>query len=205
MFVDRTSSSGGLLSDDDCTLLSEVCGRLDGVPLAIEIAAAHVGMLGLPIVASQIGTRFALAAKGRRTSLSRHQTLQSTLDWSYGLLTLEEKTALRGLSVFVAGFTLTGATAVIGPDISKSTTVSDVVGELVSKSLVVAIEGEVRHYRLLDTTRRYAYEVLKASGGGHTIAEAPARIFCDFFFEATKKATGVLPPDLLTQVFLPVL
>ena len=199
MFVDRTSSSGGLLSDDDCTLLSEVCGRLDGVPLAIEIAAAHVGMLGLPIVASQIGTRFALAAKGRRTSLSRHQTLQSTLDWSYGLLTLDEKTALRGLSVFVAGFTLTGATAVIGPDISKSTTVSDVVGELVSKSLVVAIEGKVRHYRLLDTTRRYAYEVLKASGSEHTIAERHARFCVNFLVEAEHDATVVSDTDWLNN------
>jgi predicted ATPase/DNA-binding winged helix-turn-helix (wHTH) protein len=188
MFVDRVLSSGGWFWDRDSASLAEICRKLDGVPLAIEIAAAQVGVVGLQAVESQIGTHFALAAKGHEISLIRHQTLQSTLDWSYGLLTSDEQAALRALSIFAAGFNLVGAASVVGPDLSKEATAPNAVADLVSKSLVTVIEGAVRRYKLLDSTRRYAREALRARGAENAIAERHARFCMTSLFEAERRA-----------------
>jgi predicted ATPase/DNA-binding winged helix-turn-helix (wHTH) protein len=138
-----------------------ICRCLDGIPLAIELAAARLPALGVDGLAARLNDRFKLLAGGHRTALARHQTLRATLDWSYELLPPIERTVLRRLGVFAGAFTLDSAGAVVcDADIS----VSEVVGclaNLVAKSLVtVDLSRTVPSYRLLETTRAYALEKL---------------------------------------------
>jgi predicted ATPase len=193
MFLDCAMSAGGQFGAEDAALLAMICRRLDGLPMAIEIVAAHVGMLGLAGVAGQIGTYFTLAAKGRRTALPRHLTLRATLDWSCGLLTPEERRALQALSIFPAHFNLNGAAAVIGPDAAPPAAIAGILGELVSKSLVsLREEGGTRRYRLLDTTRDYAWAALSADGTAARVAARHAR-FCLLTAEQAERDADVLP------------
>jgi hypothetical protein len=132
-------------------MIAAICRRLDGIPLAIELAAARVTALGIEEVAARLDDRFLLLTGGRRTALPRHQTLRATLDWSYELLTERERMILRRLAVFAGAFSLEAAGAVVA---SADVTPSEVVGglsNLVAKSLVAAeVDGTFTRYRLLD-------------------------------------------------------
>jgi predicted ATPase len=125
-----------LLCDQTATTVGTICRRLDGIPLAIELAAARVDTLGLMEVAKRLGDRFRLLTGGRRTALARHRALWATLEWSYGLLEEREQTILRRLGIFAKGFTLAGAASVAGGEDVDHITVADVVTSLVKKSLV---------------------------------------------------------------------
>ena len=156
------------LSVQNARALAQICQRLDGIPLAIELAAARVAVLSVDQIAARLDQRFRLLTGGSRTALRRQQTLQAAIDWSYDLLSEDERTVLQRLSVFVGGCSLEAAEAVGGGDGIEPNTVLDLLGHLVDKSLVVAqlpdARGEVR-YRLLETLREYALERLIAESG----------------------------------------
>lgn len=157
LFIERamTCQDSFELSDAQLPLAIDICQRLDGIPLAIELAAGHVAQLGLAGLLNQLQSSFSLLAQGSHSPLRRHQTLRATLDWSFDLLTVFEQTCLRRLSVFRSGFTVESAAAVIGAEVLGAMT------QLVAKSLLnVEIGDDDVFYRLLDTTRRYALEKL---------------------------------------------
>jgi predicted ATPase len=162
-----------------------VCRRLDGIPLAIELAAARTATLGVEELAAHLDDRFHLLTGGHRTALPRHQTLRATLDWSYELLPAIERTVLHHLAVFAGGFTLDAASAVaVGADLD-ATDVMDSVANLVAKSLVVVeVAGAVTRYRLLETTRAYALNKLTDSDELDPVARRHAEYFRDLFERA---------------------
>jgi predicted ATPase len=148
-----------------------ICRSLDGIPLAIELAAARVPALGIEALASRLDDRFTLLSHGRRTALPRHQTLRASLHWSYDLLSESERIVLQRLSLFSGSFTLEAASSVAaGSDIDVPTVI-DCVSNLVSKSLVSAhLADAATQYSLLQTTRAYARDKLMESGELHEIA-----------------------------------
>ncbi len=167
LFVERATAAGHRadLSDDDADVLAEICGKLDGIALAIELAAVRVGVHGLREVAALLDGRLKLEWRGRRTAPPRHQTLGATLDWSYGLIDESERTALRRLAIFAGPFTLQGALAVAGDERAPADQAVDALGQLVAKSLVSARpDGASTRYRLLDTTKAYAMQKLVDCG-----------------------------------------
>jgi non-specific serine/threonine protein kinase len=150
------------LEGESVPVIAAICRRLDGIPLALELAAAQAATLGVDHVAGHLDDRFALLVGGRRTALPRHRTLQATLDWSYNLLPEPERRLLRHLAIFPAGFTLEAAAAVLNEPQSG---VAVSVSSLVSKSLVTTEGSETgRRWRLLETVRVYSREKLAASG-----------------------------------------
>ncbi|EXF92923.1 transcriptional regulator [Pseudomonas fluorescens HK44] len=163
LFVERAMASHDSfeLTDDELPLAIEICRRLDGIPLAIELAAAQVNSLGLSGLLTQLQGSFRLLAQGCQTTLGRHQTLRATLDWSFELLSACEQTCLRRLGVFRGGFTLESAAAVIVGEHIEPREVFGAITQLVAKSLLnVEVGDEQVFYRLLDTTRSYALEKL---------------------------------------------
>jgi predicted ATPase/class 3 adenylate cyclase len=164
LFVDRTAAvqPAFQVTDQNATAIREICRRLDGIPLAIELAAARVRALSVAEIATRLGDRFRLLTSGDRTALPRQQTLRALIDWSYDLLTEQERSLFRRLAVFAGGWTHEAAEAVCVGGFVKEDTVLDLVTGLVDKSLVVSETGE--RYRLLDTVRQYAQERLTEIG-----------------------------------------
>lgn len=158
------------LADADVPVVAEICRRLDGIPLALELAAGRIGHFGIHELRRQLDDRFRLLTRGPRNVPLRHQTLRATLDWSYGLLDAGERAVLQVLSVFRSRFRMESAAAVAGHD------VFDTVADLAAKSLV-SIEFCCEHvyYRLLETTRAYAATQLQASGQGDAVFLRHAR------------------------------
>jgi non-specific serine/threonine protein kinase len=152
MFVQRAHAAQPdfELTERDAPTVAQICQRLDGIPLAIELAAARVSLLSIDDIHARLDDRFQLLAAGSRTALPRHRTLRATLDWSYDLLNPAEQRLFERLSVFAGSFTLESALAVAEADL-------DTLGHLVDKSLVVA---QSSRYRLLETMREYAAERL---------------------------------------------
>ena len=142
----------------------EICRRLDGIPLAIELAAARVPLLGVEGLRSRLDERFNVLTAGARVVLRRHQTLRATLEWSHGLLTPDEQTVFRRLGVFAGSFTLESAQHVASDGHIDVWAALDHLGALVDKSLVLAEGDPVPRYRLLETTRAYALERLADVG-----------------------------------------
>jgi predicted ATPase/class 3 adenylate cyclase/DNA-binding CsgD family transcriptional regulator len=163
LFTERASMhrQGFALSDDNAAAVAAVCVRLDGIPLALELAAARLGSLSVPEVSSRLDQRFRLLTGGSRTALPRHQTLRALIDWSYDLLNPQERTLFDRLSVFAGGWTLEAAEAVTSRADAGEWQVLDRLAALVDKSLIQAdeIQGSTR-YRLLETIRHYAAERL---------------------------------------------
>lgn len=153
------------VSAETCAAIVQICQRLDGIPLAIELAAARARVLSLQQIAERLDDRFRLLTGGSRTALPRQRTLHALIDWSYDLLPQPECVLLRRLSVFSGGWTLEAAEAVCSDDDIKAYEVLDLLDQLVNKSLVVAEDCEPgMRYRLLETIRQYAQEKLLASG-----------------------------------------
>jgi predicted ATPase/DNA-binding winged helix-turn-helix (wHTH) protein len=166
LFSERAASSLDTfeLNDANSGIVSEICSRLDGVPLAIEIAAAQVALFGVRGLADRLTSVF-LTTHGRRTALPRHQTLRAMLDWSYQLLSPVEQRTLRRLAVLSGNFTLRETIAIAAENQTESRNVIASLADLVAKSLVSAdVSGPVAQYRLLDTTRAYALAKLDESG-----------------------------------------
>ena len=145
--------------------MTEICHRLDGMPLAIELAAARVRALSLDEIVDSLHDRFRLLTGGARTAVRRQQTLRASVDWSHALLTEPERALLRRLSVFMGGFDLDAAQSVAGTTDVERYQVLDQLSLLVDKSLVIAENAGGRtRYRLLETVRQYALEKLGESG-----------------------------------------
>ena len=146
--------------------VAEICRRLDGMPLAIELAAARVRALSVKQIAERLDDRFKLLTGGSRTAPLRQQTLAATLDWSYALLTEPERRVLQRLSIFAGGAALEAAEAVCICECVQPEEVLDVLSHLVDKSLVVADQSSSEtRYRLLETIRQYARQKLSRTGG----------------------------------------
>ncbi len=170
--------------------MAEICRRLDGLPLAIELAAARVRLLGVQGVRERLGERFRMLTGGARTAMRRHQTLHAAIDWSHALLSSEEQAVLRRLGVFVGGFTLELAQQVAGDELINEWAVLDALGALVDKSLVAADPAEPPRYRLLETTRAYALEKLADAGETIRLIERHARAVCDLFVQTEEARFG---------------
>ncbi len=183
LFLDRASDArdGFEVAADEVATLARVCRRLDGIPLAIELAAARVRSIALRDILVHLDQRFRLLAGGRRTAPTRQQTLRSAIDWSHDLLDDHERIALRRLSVFTGGFDLTAATAVLADANVPSAEVLDLLDQLVNKSLVaVDVSNERTRYRLLETIADYSWERLEEAGEAHEFALAHACYFAGF-------------------------
>jgi predicted ATPase/class 3 adenylate cyclase/DNA-binding CsgD family transcriptional regulator len=167
LFTDRARRARAdfEINDDNLGTVSEICRRLDGVPLAIELAAARVRALSLTEILDSLHDRFRLLTGGARTAVRRQQTLRASVDWSHALLTEPERVLFRRLAAFMGGFDLDGAQSVCGGGDVERYQVLDQLALLVDKSLVVADETASRtRYRLLETVRQYALEKLGESG-----------------------------------------
>ncbi|WP_225117853.1 winged helix-turn-helix domain-containing protein [Bradyrhizobium sp. BRP22] len=194
LFMTRAEAQGSNFERDEENLgaVAAICRRLDGIPLAIEFAAARAAALGPPKIAALLDNRFKFLTTGRRTALPRQQTLRATLDWSYDLLPEAEARVLRRLGIFAGDFLLDAVIAVAGD--CESGVVTDYLANLVAKSLAIAdIRGERPYYRLLDTTRAYALEKLHASGEYPDAARRAAQYHRGLF--ANAEAESELKPQ----------
>jgi predicted ATPase/DNA-binding winged helix-turn-helix (wHTH) protein len=187
LFVERAAASLDRfeVTDTNASTIADICRRLDGVPLAIELAASRIDAFGVGGLAARLNDRFWLELRGRRTGLPRHQTLRATLDWSYEVLPDQERVILRRLGIFAGAFPIEAAAEITA---DPEVTASDVVGSvanLVSKSLVVAEVGGVDvRYRLLDTTRAYALQKLNENNEFESLARRHAEFFLHLFERA---------------------
>ena len=175
------------LTDADAPIVAEICRRLDGIALALELAASRVGAHGVRGVASLLDKHFRLLWRGRRTALPRHQTLSATLDWSYNLLSGTEQLVFRRLAIFVGGFSL--AALQVASEGLDPAELTETVATLVDKSLVTSDRGSAARYRLPETTRAYAWQKLSESGEDQKIA----RRHCEQLTEALEEFGA---PDL---------
>ena len=165
LFVDRAMAAlpSFQLTEDNAAAVADICQQLDGIPLALELAAARVRTLSVETIAARLGDRFRLLAGGNRTAMPRQQTLRALIDWSYDLLTENERALLRRLAVFAGGWTLEGAEAVGAAGSIGEQDVVDLLSNLVEKSLV-NMEAEGQRYRLVETVRQYAQDKLDGAG-----------------------------------------
>jgi predicted ATPase/class 3 adenylate cyclase len=197
LFTDRARAQGAGLSVDEqsAPLVVSICVRLDGLPLAIELAAARLRSLSLTGLHDRLDQRFRLLTGGSRTALGRQQTLQATVDWSYSLLHGAEQVLLRRLSVFAESFDLDAAEAVCGSGDVGLFDITDMLGSLVDKSLVVAEPaGPDLRYRLLETIRQFAAEKLAEVGSGEATAIQEAH--CAHYLSVAESAAPHLTgPD----------
>ena len=178
LFVTRASSTAAwfTLTDDTAGVVADICRRLDGMPLAIELAAARLKLLSPVELLAHLDDCLKLLTSGRRTALPRHQTLRAVIDWSHALLSEPEQALLRRLGVFAGSFNLLAVTAVTaGPPIAASE-IFDLLAKLVDKSLVMPLQGgDPTRYRLLETTRAFALEHLE-KGGEVKPVETPVHV-----------------------------
>ncbi len=161
--------------DDDAATVSEICKRLDGMPLAIELAAARVRALSLNEILDSLHDRFRLLTGGSRRAVRRQQSLGASVDWSHALLTAPERILFRRLAAFMGGFDLNAAQEVCSGDALPRHQILDQLTLLVDKSLVVAESASGRmRYRLLETIRQYALEKLGESGEADVVRDRPS-------------------------------
>jgi predicted ATPase/DNA-binding winged helix-turn-helix (wHTH) protein len=171
------------LGADNVAAVIDICRRLDGIPLAIELAAARVPMLGVQGLHARLDQMFNVLTGAARMRLRRHQTLRAALEWSYGLLTEDERAVFRRLGVFAGGFTLALAQGVAADERIDRWQVLDLLSQLIDKSLVLAEgEGEPR-YRLLEPTRAYALEQLAAAGESDAYLRRHAEVMIEAMAE----------------------
>jgi predicted ATPase/DNA-binding SARP family transcriptional activator len=192
LFVERGRAvrPGFALTPANRRAVAEVCYRLDGLPLAIELAAARLATLTVDEVAARLDDRFALLSSGNRAALPRQQTLQATLDWSYGLLDAPAQRLLRRLSVFSGGWTEAAAEAVCGREEDRQGTVRETLSELVGKSLLIAGDEDQPRWRMLQTVGDYARAGLATCGEQGTLRAAHARYFLELAEQAAPQLSG---------------
>ena len=201
LFIDRATSAVSTLSvtNENALAIAQICHRLDGIPLAIELAAAKVRALSVEQIAKRLDDRFRLLTGGSRTALERHQTLRATLDWSYNLLSPEEQILFIRLSIFVNGWTLEAAESVCSDKSTsggvRSEDVLNLLEHLVNKSLVSAEEWQSEtRYRMLETMRQYASEKLIEAGESESLRERHLEYYLNL---AESAAPHLLKPEQL--------
>ena len=184
LFIERANAANPnlQLNDANAPAIAQICLRLDGMPLAIELAAARVNSISVEEIAARLDDRFRLLTAGSRTALPRYQTLRASIDWSYDLLSDAECALLRRLSVFAGGFTLKAVESVCGEEHKDE--ILDALSQLIQKSLVVAKLDDQPVYRLLETIRQYAHDKLLESDE----AEHVRARHLDFFLKLAEEA-----------------
>ena len=193
LFTQRAEHAGAALDldADTAATVAQLCRRLDGIPLAIELAAARSRMMSPEEIAGRLDERFRLLTGGARTAVERHHTLQQAVDWSYDLLDERERLILDRLGVFSGGFTLAAAEAVVGGDDLDPLDVLDGIALLVDKSLVdTEREHHDTRYRLLETIRSYTLERLDDRGGTDTMRRRHASWCADFVAQVSVGVRG---------------
>jgi len=203
LFVDRAQAvqPGFAVTAQNANALIDICRRLDGIPLALELAAARVRSLPVEAIAERLHDRFKLLTRGSRTGLPRQQTLRALIDWSYDLLDASEKSVFARLAAFSGGFTLDAAEAVAAGGGIAADDVLDLVTALIDKSLV-EVDAEATRYRMLETVRQYAQEELAASDEADAVRTRHLDFFLGFATEmhpqlwGKEQAAGLARVDL---------
>jgi predicted ATPase/DNA-binding winged helix-turn-helix (wHTH) protein len=195
LFMERAAAAGQrtALSDVDAPIVAAICRRLDGIALAIELAASRAGSLGIRGIAELLDNRFSLLWHGRRTGVPRHQTMNAMLDWSYNLLPEQERVVLSRLSVFVGDFTVEAACSVASETEAEEASSTEALESLVTKSLISTTEvSKSTYHRLLDTTRAYARAKLAERGEADRIARRHVEYYSRFLQrdEVTRSKIG---------------
>jgi predicted ATPase/class 3 adenylate cyclase len=197
LFTDRARETDAAFigGPEEASVMAELCRRLDGIPLAIELAAARVRGMTPAEINDHLDRRFRLLTRGRRTASPRHQTLRNTIDWSYELLDDLERTVLRRLGTFHGSFTMDAAEAIVAGDAIDAVDVVDLLLRLVDKSLVVSeSRSGISRYRLFETVREYALERLEAADELDDVAARHARHYVEL---AERAGLGLEGPDEL--------
>ncbi len=204
LFTDRASSVDPRfeLGAGNVASVVEICRRLDGIPLAIELAAARVSAMSPDEIAVRLGDRFRLLAGGRRTAVPRQQTLHALIDWSWDLLTEDDRRLLRRLSVFTGGWTATMAASIVGdePGTLDAVDFLDALTRLVDRSLVQVDRGATTRYRMLETIRQYAREKLIAAGEAERFADRHLEAFAALASDAEAPLRGPRMVDWLDRL-----
>mgnify|MGYP001189138894 CR=1 FL=1 len=204
LLVDRVQAlqASFALTEQNCSDVVEICRRLDGLPLAIELAAARVPLLGTGGVRERLDERFRMLTGGVRTAMRRHQTLREALDWSHSLLDDRERAVFRRAGVFAGTFTMHAAQQVLGDGQLDAWEVLEHLGALVDKSLVIAEPTEPPRYRLLESARAYALEKLRDAAETDATRERHAQAFLAIF-EAGQQRRWVVSRSALVEAHLP--
>ena len=200
LFVDRASAADRhfLLTDADVCLVGSICRRLDGLPLAIELAAGRFPAFGLAGLMSALDDRFQVLLQGRRTAIPRHRSLAAAIDWSYDALSEVEQRALRGFSQFQGPFSADSAADLLFGTTVDREPAHEVLSNLVAKSLVIVDATRTpAEYRLLDTTRDYARRKLEAAGELRTTAARHAACVANILAQADAELERRAMPDWL--------
>ena len=194
LFVQRVAARAGsfALTDEEAPFVAEMCRKLDGLPLAIELAAGQVAALGLRNTVARLMSRPELLKLSHRTAVPRHRTLKATLDWSYDLLSDAERIVFRCIAPFVGHFTLEGARHVAGGPGIETGEIFGAIAGLVEKSLITGIDETQSRYRLLDTTRAYALEKLEEHGEVDAVLRRHAEYVAGYL-ESQREALLPLP------------
>jgi len=203
LLVDRTrlQRPGFSVTSENAASLASICYRLDGIPLAIELAAPRLRSMSVEELSQGLDQRFALLTDGSRTALPRHRTLRSTIDWSYDLLREPEKLFLQRLSVFAGGWTLAAAEEVCAGEGIEHRDVLDLLTSLADKSLVVSEQEDAQtRYRLLETVRQYAHDRLEDTGGSAAIRVGHRNHYLALAEEADPKLKGAEQAEWLRRL-----
>src|SRR5919106_100213 len=203
LFVDRAQSAVATfrLTPSNAAAVAQICRRLDGLPLAIELAAARVRALPPEQLASRLDDAFRVLASGSRTSVPRHRTLREAIEWSYKLLDDRERALLQRISIFAGDFTLNAAESVGADAQLDAGDVLDTLGALVDKSLVVMKEAEgTARYYLLETIRQYGAARLRESGDYHKVCARHARAYMDLVAEAAPHLITRARPEWVQRI-----
>ncbi len=204
LFAERASTvdPGFALSQDNVGSITQICQRLDGIPLAIELAAARVSVMSTADIALRLGDRFRLLAGGRRTAVPRQQTLHALIDWSWDLLTDDDKRLLRRLSIFAGGWTSGAAATTVGdgPAAMDQIELVDQLSRLVDRSLVIVDRGPTTRYRMLETIRQYAREKLIEAGEVSSVADRHFATFAMLTAAAEPELRGPAMADWLDRM-----
>ena len=192
-FVDRAQAVAPhfALTPANVPTVVRICQRLDGIPLALELAAARMKLLSVEQISARLDDRFQLLTGGSRTAVPRQQTLRATIDWSYDLLSDEERRLLRRLAVFTGGCSLEAAEQVCGGNESSEGATIELLSHLIDKSLVaVEDEDNERRYRLLETVRQYSRDRLFESGEAEGLRDRHLHFFERLALEAEPELLG---------------
>ncbi|MBK6851725.1 MAG: adenylate/guanylate cyclase domain-containing protein [Burkholderiales bacterium] len=201
LFVDRVrvAQPAFVVDEDNALAVGQICRQLDGIPLALELAAARARQMSVTTLASRIGDRFKLLTNGDRSALPRQQTLRALIDWSHDLLSEPERALFRRLSVFAGGWTLEAAEAVCADESLPKDDILDNLGRLVEKSLI-SVDLQTDRYRMLETVRQYGRERLEIAAE-HSLR---GKLHLDYFLKlaeiAAKHLTGVSQSDWLRKL-----
>ena len=204
LFIERARSAAPAftVTDENAPAIAKICTRLDGIPLAIELAAARVKILKVEQIAERLDDRFRLLTGGSRTALPRQQTLRALIDWSYDLLSMTERALLVRLSIFAGGWTLEAAETVCGDDQLPDIDILDLLMQLVNKSLaaVDADDGAETRYHMLETIRQYAREKLAETEDGLPLRNRHLDYFLALAERAEPKLNGPRVAEWLRQL-----